>query len=66
MKANSDKPVLANLDLPEAERGYFCDARPEAVAPAKGIWENFLNWPGRTAYGFSASVPDAAPLNFGR
>jgi NADH-quinone oxidoreductase subunit B len=44
MKTKIDKPVLANLDLPESERGYFCDARPEVVEPVKGIWENFLNW----------------------
>jgi len=36
--------TLANLDLPEGERRYFCDARPEAVEPVKGIWEKFLNW----------------------
>ena len=44
MKTKIEKPVLANLDLPESERGYFCDARPEVVEPMKGIWENFLNW----------------------
>ncbi len=44
MKTKIDKPVLPNLGLPESDRGYFCDARPEAVEPVKGIWENFLNW----------------------
>ena len=44
MKTKIDKPVLANLGLPESDRGYFCDARPEVVEPLKGIWENFLNW----------------------
>ncbi len=44
MKTKIDKPVLPNLGLSESDRGYFCDARPEAVVPVKGIWENFLNW----------------------
>jgi NADH-quinone oxidoreductase subunit B len=44
MKTKIDKPVLPNLGLSESDRGYFCDARPEAVEPVKGIWENFLNW----------------------
>lgn len=38
------KQVLANDGIPERERDYFCDARPRAVAPYKGILEKFLNW----------------------
>lgn len=39
-----ETPRLENAGLPENERGYFCDARPESAAPAVGIWEKFLNW----------------------
>jgi NADH-quinone oxidoreductase subunit B len=35
---------LANLGIPEEERGYFCDAVPQTVEPYKGIVERFLNW----------------------
>ena len=35
---------LLNLDLPEFDRGHFCDQRPEVAKPFRGIWEKFLNW----------------------
>ncbi|HUX12059.1 MAG TPA: NADH-quinone oxidoreductase subunit B family protein [Spirochaetia bacterium] len=35
---------LANLDLPEADRELYCDARPQAVKPYNGILEKFANW----------------------
>ena len=44
MTTKDGSAKLANLGLPESERGYFCDARPEAVEPARGVWEKFLNW----------------------
>lgn len=42
--APADTDRLANLDLPPADRGYFCDARPQPVAPYRGILERFANW----------------------
>ncbi len=35
---------LANLDLPEADRELYCDARPQVVKPYNGILEKFANW----------------------
>ena len=40
----TDDARLPNLDLPAEERKYFCDARPQAVAPYRGILERFANW----------------------
>ncbi len=35
---------LANDGIDPAERELFCDRRPEAVPPMKGILEDFANW----------------------
>jgi len=35
---------LPNLDLPEEDRELYCDARPEAVVPYRGVLEKFANW----------------------
>lgn len=35
---------LANLDLPEEDRALYCDARPKAVSPYRGVLEKFANW----------------------
>jgi len=35
---------LPNLDLPEEDRELYCDARPKAVAPYRGVLEKFANW----------------------
>jgi NADH-quinone oxidoreductase subunit B len=35
---------LLNKDLPEWDRGHFCDQKPEVAKPYRGIWEDFLNW----------------------
>jgi len=35
---------LPNLDMPIEDRACFCDARPEAIAPFRGIIEKFVNW----------------------
>ncbi len=36
--------TLANNDVREGEQAYFCDARPVAVEPYRGILERFANW----------------------
>jgi NADH-quinone oxidoreductase subunit B len=41
---DSRKAYLENLGLPEEEREWFCDDRPETIAPYRGIVEKFLNW----------------------
>jgi NADH-quinone oxidoreductase subunit B len=40
----NDQSRLLNQGLPEADRGHFCDQRPEVAKPFRGIWEDFLNW----------------------
>ncbi len=35
---------LANDALADQDRAYFCDTRPHAVEPYKGILEKFANW----------------------
>lgn len=39
-----DERTLTNAGLPEEERDWFCDARPQPVPPAPAIIEKFLNW----------------------
>ena len=39
-----DDKTLTNAGLPEEERDWFCDARPEAVSPAPAVFEKFFNW----------------------
>jgi NADH-quinone oxidoreductase subunit B len=39
-----DEKTLWNAGLPEEERDWFCDARPEVVPPAPVIIEKFMNW----------------------
>jgi NADH-quinone oxidoreductase subunit B len=36
--------VLGRSGLPDSDRAYFCEARPQPVAPYRGIVEKFLNW----------------------
>ena len=40
----TEEMKLANSDLPDHDRAYFCDTRPHAVEPYKGILEKFANW----------------------
>ncbi len=35
---------LANDGLSDQDKAYFCDARPQAVEPYRGIMEKFANW----------------------
>ena len=39
-----DDKTLTNAGLPEEERDWFCDARPEAVSPAPAVFQKFFNW----------------------
>jgi len=39
-----DEKTLLNLGLPEEERDWFCDARPQVHKKSPKIIEDFLNW----------------------
>jgi len=45
MSESTGKPTrLANADLPPGDQAFFCDRRPEAVAPMRPILEKFASW----------------------
>ncbi|MGM0431683.1 MAG: NADH-quinone oxidoreductase subunit NuoB [Spirochaetota bacterium] len=44
MSEKQTHTVLPNADIGLGEQEYFCDSRPEAVAPYRGILERFANW----------------------
>jgi len=39
-----DEKTLLNMGLPEEERDWFCDARPQVHKKSPKIIEDFLNW----------------------
>jgi len=39
-----NRQILENLGLPEQEREYFCDVRPQPSRPLAKYVEKFLNW----------------------
>lgn len=39
-----EKKYLKNNEVPDLERDYFCDIKPEPSKPLKGFIEKFLNW----------------------